>query len=161
MQTHLLELYSLNLSDRVREMQNPFTGEIIHAPLDDGFTKQEQLKIERRMIELGDNQVDDDGFRAINLSSGQTVRFRDFGFPGIHPLTAIAVEYEGVDAELCELLFALIDEAFGSVRVGVSHVAVPNDRSLKVAQQRWSLVSMVKDSSSLRSWLEANKDKFD
>lgn len=161
MKKYFLELYSLNFSNKIRELVNPFTNEKSIAYLDDGFTAIEQNDIEEYFIKLGDDAVDADGYRKIEFGSNNQVRSRDFGFPDGVPAAAIAMEYELVEISFCEMLYHFMFHQNCVVRVGVNAVACSSESSKDILSERWNNISKVESPSDLCQWLDLNKSNLD
>lgn len=158
---YCLELYSLNFSDRTKELVNPFTQEKTIAYFDDGFTNEEQEYIKKYLLKFGADYVDDDGFRKVVLNSDNCVMVRDFGFNSDAPMTALAIEYDVVDLDVCELLFHFMQSLKCVVRVGVNSIACADESSVEILSSRWSNISIVESGADFQTWLENNKSNID
>ncbi|WP_444889907.1 hypothetical protein [Microbulbifer sp. DLAB2-AA] len=154
------DLYSLNLSDRVKKQKNPFTGEVVDSPLDFGFDVSEKKDLSSYFKSIGADLVDADGFRRANLN-GINIGFRDYG--GLDrqgELLAIAFEYDEVNESVANLLFTILSNFNLVVRSGVNDVAHAKSMLPELALIRWKNIKKVNSAKDLLRWLEDQPEYY-
>ncbi|MEZ6047849.1 MAG: hypothetical protein R3C11_20195 [Planctomycetaceae bacterium] len=106
-------LHTCNLGDTVREGVNPFTGERVGFPIDNGLTEVEmdtvQEVFERYSI-IGP-EPDGEGY-AVYGKAGESIRFRGGELHGKYPLVGLSVEITTV-LEVTEEVAGIVLEVAG------------------------------------------------
>jgi hypothetical protein len=156
-------LHACRLGDRIRKATNPFTGELIVAPIDEGLTPAERKAILRvfRKYNVEGPEPEFEGYAFYLLGNG-SVRFRGFADiedTELHPVTSLAVEI--VVKQLADdvLTFVLDVARQGNLAFMSStadHVGLVNESDDPRIQKRWPDARTIATIEDLRSWLEVD-----
>ena len=158
--------HTCHLGDRVRKATNPFTGEPVEFPIDDGLTAGECDDVRRvfEKFEVQGPEPHGEGY-ALYLPENESVRFRggpDIDDPDGVPLVGFSVEI--VVKNLSDDVLALVLDvarqgnlAFVS-STGESSALVNASNDPRI-QKRWPNAGVIGTNNALRSWLESNIDR--
>lgn len=152
-------LHTCRLGDRVRKGTNPFTGEPVEFPIDDGLSIADRNGIRKVFDRYGVEgpEADLKGY-ALYLHASGTVRFRAGDLGRKEPaLSSIPVEI--VAQKLTEDVLGLVlevarqgNQAFMSARGDrVLLTKEPSDPKIK---RRWPDARVVETTAALRLWIE-------
>ncbi len=152
------QFHTSNLTEATRTQINPFTGEPIAIPIDNGLTEDETRRMLQVFEENGINgpEADGEGY-AVYGSKGDSIRFRCSNLDDSIPVKAIACEV--VVRELSdEVLAIIVDVARAGNMVLTSctgDCARVVGRSLDAkVLTRWPDAEPLSSVDELRAWLQ-------
>lgn len=153
-------LYSCRLGDRVRKGENPFTGESIEFPIDDGLNAADRAAVGRVFAKHGVKGPEPEGEGyVLKLSDNGSIRFRggdlddadDQGLPSL----ATEVVVEQLSDEVLNFLLEVARQgnlAFMSPTGDCVRLVQPSaDPRVK---KRWPDAAVIGTAGELRLWLE-------
>jgi hypothetical protein len=155
---HSFLLHTCNLGESVRTGTNPFTGEAVEFPVDDGLTDDEIDALQDAFDENGIDGPEPDGEGyAVYGDEGDCLRFRCPDLDDGVPITGVAAEItvrELSNAVLAVVLdvaragnLALTSTVGDCVRI----VDRPPDRKML---ERWPDAQTLSSVADLRQWLQ-------
>lgn len=150
-------LHTRNLGDTVRKTTNPFTGETIEVPIDDGLSQAERDALAKVLSTHGFKGPEPEGEGyALYLPNDQSVRIRGGELDGTRRITGFAVEI--VVVELNEDILKIVLDMARSGNLALTSftgdkvrlVSRPDDDK---ALKRWPDAKPVESTAELRAWL--------
>lgn len=148
-------LASCRLGDRRREVTEPFTGEKVSIPIDDGLTADENSALHKILAREGfvESDVPGEGY-LLSLSATESLRLRSDFAPGGCGIAAEIVVRKLTD-QVVELLLefictgrlALMSSTGGDVRL-------PNVSLDPKVRRRWPDAPVIHFAADIRTWLE-------
>jgi hypothetical protein len=153
-----LHLQSCNLGTQVREVKNPFTGEVLVVPIDLGLTASERDAVRALLAEAGASPPDPDTYCRVVLRDGNRVDVAVGGLYTDATPMAIAVEYNALSPEVASFVHALASRGNMSIISGVDPavVALPLPTQRTQVASRWPEAPVVEAPSDLEAWLRQN-----
>ena len=147
-------LATCNLGDRTRTFPNPFTGETITVPVDDGLSASECTALRTVIHATGfkKSAVSGEGFE-LRLSQDESVRLRDeieIGVAGFS-VELVVVSLSNVVLDLLLSIARAGNLAFTSSTGG--HVCLVTPATTRVAA-RWPDAVTIKTRDDVQHWLE-------
>lgn len=152
-------LHTCRLGDRVGKATNPFTGDPVEFPIDDGLSVAERKDV-RAVFACFGVEGPEAGFEgyALYLPASGSVRFRGGDLEQDEPpLTSFSVELvaQNVADEVLRLVLDVARQgnlAFMS-STGERVCLAKESRDLRI-KQRWPDAGLILTTNALRSWLE-------
>lgn len=152
-------LHTCNLGDAVRTAgTNPFTGEAVVVPIDDGLSDDE---IDALRDVFDENAIDGpepegEGY-AVYGADGDSLRFRCFTFDGDHSICDIAAEV--VVKQLSDDILTIILDVARAGNLALTSsvgdcVRIPGRRPDPKLLKRWPDAQPLSSISELRQWLQ-------
>lgn len=90
-----IAFHTCNLGDAVRKGTNPFTGEPVEFPIDDGLSDSERMAVKQLLSEFHAIGPDPDGYYQIVFSNDTSINVGAGALDGATPCIGIAMEIEG------------------------------------------------------------------
>lgn len=99
--------HTCRLGKRVRKMVNPFTKELMFAPIDRGLCASERKAVSKLLAEVNAIGPDPDGYYNLTFSDGGTASVGIDSLEEKHPCIAFVVEIQMMTDELVAFLYKL------------------------------------------------------
>lgn len=93
--TKHIAFHTCNLGNAVRKGTNPFTGELVEFPIDDGLSDSERMAVQRLLSKFHAIGPDPDGYYRIIFSDETSINVGAGALDGTSPCIGIALEIEG------------------------------------------------------------------
>src|SRR4051812_3770295 len=108
----MLGLHSCNLSTRFRPGTNPFTGQAVRFPLDDGLTAGQRAAVRQILDDAGANEPDPDTYRGVRCADGGAFNIAVGTINDADArCVAFALEIDPLTADVAAVLFKLARSA--------------------------------------------------
>jgi len=104
-------IYTCNLSSKYRTGTNPFTGQTMKFPLDDGLTVEEHTSMTKQLVEMQASEVDPDGYCKIRCIDGREFNISVGPIDADIPFVACDVEINVLTPDVITSLFRLARSA--------------------------------------------------
>lgn len=154
-----LHLHASHLGDQAREATNPFTGEKLRVPSDEGLSAAEREAVLELLSRNAATDPDPDGYYYVQLADDCRIGIGAPTLSSQRPCVGIGFECDRLTDTAIQFLFEL--SRAGNLSIGSSsdpdHVAFtaqPNDRQAK----RWPAAAVLEDPAQLAAWLQASGD---
>ncbi|HEY8749462.1 MAG TPA: hypothetical protein VIM11_15865 [Tepidisphaeraceae bacterium] len=149
-------LYTCNLTSRSRIGTNPFTGETVHFPLDDGLTPQERTNLEAQLSQMRASTADEDGYRTINCPDGG--EFTIGVARNNTPLVSCHIEIITLTDDVIASILDLARSGNMAIRSSIDSdvVALTKPPQSGLIAGRWPGAPVINAPGQLRSWLEGS-----
>jgi hypothetical protein len=151
-------LHTCNLGDAARTGRNPFTGEPVEFPIDDGLTDDEIDAIQDVFDENGIDGPEPDGQGyAVYGADGDCLRFRCNDLDAGEPISGIAAE--AVVKELSDQILTVILDVARAGHLALTSsvgdcVRIPDRTPDAKLLKRWPDAQSLSSISELRQWFE-------
>jgi hypothetical protein len=154
-----LHLHTCNLGTKVRKGANPFTGEPLEFPIDDGLTAAEREAVRRLLAEVRAGDPDPESYCRVVLPEGSVVNvgIGSLNNPDL-PCIAFALECSSVNLEVASFIHALASKGNMSIGSAVDPkvVALPLREQRERVVRRWPNALVVTLPGQLEAWLHQN-----
>jgi hypothetical protein len=161
MELHKLEytfyFHTRNLGDTVRKGTNPFTGEPVEFPIDEGLSQSERDALTKVLAAHGFNGPEPDGEGyALYLPNDQSVRIRSGEFDRTERIPGFAVEI--IVLELTDDILKIMLDVAQSGNLALTSVTGEDVRLVSrpdddKALKRWPDARPLESTAELRTWL--------
>lgn len=161
MLTHLeftFLLATCNLSTRTYTTQNPFTGEILHFPIDDGFNEDEVLGLRHIIQTAGfvqNHDPDSDRELSRALAPTETLRLLGEIEEGRKDLQVEITVIDSIPFDCLDLILTLARAGNCALMSGTgTDVGLLSKPTNELVAQRWPEAIIISTRDELREWLE-------
>jgi hypothetical protein len=151
-----LALHTCNLGTAVRTGRNPFTGQLVEFPIDDGLTPAEKAAVIKLLTEVRATPADEEGWRTVFLRDGSKINV-SLGvlFESDHPCVGCKVEFDPYSSIAVSFIFTLAQ--IGNMSVGSSIdpnvVALVRPLPTERVAKRWPNATITTNPEQLEAWL--------
>ena len=139
-------------------MKNPFTGEILYAPIDDPIDMDARDNLIGLLKKFGATREEENTYIYMKVSDENQLRMeiQDF-FEGCSPV-AIAFEYDTLNIELASTLLEICRVANFVVRSGIDSepAAIVSVLENKKLLERWPKLQKIQDPETFLKWMKDN-----
>jgi|GEM_PF-5544495 len=143
-------VYTSNLSDRVEDVKNPFTGEVTSQPVGESVTDEERLAILGIIDPVKEFGPDEIGAYGVKLSDGSSIELFFDGLDEVGKFCFGMLALDQFAIEIAEFVFQLAEAGHLVIQVGPEggYVALSDEIADRVGG-RWEDVIVIKSAEEL------------
>ena len=156
--SYSLHLHTCNLGTAVKKGKNPFTGDVVEFPNDDGLNRSEREAVQLLLQEVQASEPDPDGYMKVMFSDNGVANIGDGNLDDRSPCIAFAMEINMVTPQLVSFIYNLTRAGNMSIGSSIdpSVVALTSPTQDKKLLKRWPAAQVIESPLQLKKWLEEN-----
>ena len=147
----------------MRKAVNPFTGEAVTFPIDNGLTVGERAAVRVVLLSNGASEPDPDGFRSVRLSDGTKVNVCTWHLDREGACPGLEIECYAATPSAAAFVFELASE--GNMTIGSTTdpavVAAVSHAQAERVKARWPSVPVLRSPEDLLAWFEQRLEAGD